>query len=115
MTSEKRISQRIDTAFFVKCMPLPEESEKKCFYTIIKDLSSGGIQILSEDSLPLGKNLKIDINLIHENAQACAEVVWNYKIPAAERYCIGLKFLDICENSKRKLGEVINTICFSEE
>jgi len=115
MLSEKRETQRIDTAFFVKCMPLPEGKEKKCFYTVIKDLCFGGIQILTEDPLPLGKNLKIDINLIHENAQAFAEVVWQYKVPAAERYCVGLKFLDICENSKQKLGEVINTICFCEE
>ncbi|MCU0821658.1 MAG: PilZ domain-containing protein [Spirochaetes bacterium] len=115
MNTEKRETQRIDTAFFVKCMPLPEEKEKKCFFTVIKDLSSGGIQILTENSLPLGKNLKIDINLIHENAQACAQVVWQYKEPEAERYCVGLKFLDICDNSKRKLGEVINTICFYEE
>ena len=115
MKCEKRETQRIDTAFFVKCIPLPEEKENKCFYTVIKDLSSGGIQILTEDSLPLGKNLKIDINLIHENAHAFAEVVWQYKIPAGERYCVGLKFLDICENSKRKLGEVINTICYCED
>lgn len=111
--TEKRIDQRIDTALFVKCLPLPEE--KNCFYTVIKDMSSGGIQILCENCPPLGKNMKIDIDLINDKAQACAQVVWHSKMEPAERYCVGLKFLDVCENSKRKLGEVINTVCFSEE
>ena len=110
--NDKRIEPRIDTALFVKCMLLPEE--KNCFYTVIKDLSTGGIQILCEDFLPPGKNLKMDINLIQEKAEACAEVVWYYKVPTSERYCIGLKFLEVCEKSRRKLGEVINTICYSD-
>ncbi len=108
--NDKRIDPRIDTAFIVKCMDLKEK--KKSFYTVIKDLSTGGIKILCEDCLPLGKNFKININMIQENAEACAEVVWYYKVPTSERYCVGLKFFDVNDTNKRKLGNLINTIYY---
>ncbi len=111
--NEKRTDPRIDTAFIVKCMELSEK--KNSFYTVIKDLSSGGIKILCEEILPLGMNFKIDINLIQEKAEACAEVVWYYKIPASERYCVGLKFRDVNEHNRRKLGDLIDTIYYSAE
>ena len=106
--NEKRIEPRIDTAFIVKCMILPDK--KNTFYTVIRDLSQCGVKILSENFLPLGRNLHLDINLIKEKAEAKAQVVWYSKMQSSEKYCIGLKFLEVNSSSKRKLGDLINTI-----
>lgn len=108
---EKRLEPRICTAFTAKCTELPEK--KNIFYTAIRDLSPGGIQILCDREFPCGTNFSININLIHKNAEARVQVAWNDKKPNSDLYFIGLKFLEVKKNSKCKIEDFIDTIFFN--
>ncbi len=105
---EKRLEPRICTAFTAKCIELPEK--KNSFYTAICDLSPGGIQIFCDRSFPCGTNFNININLIHESIEARAQVAWNDKKPNSDKFCTGLKFLEVNRKSKNKIENFIDTI-----
>lgn len=105
---EKRVEPRICTAFTCKCTQLPEKNN--IFYSAIRDLSVGGIQILCEEEIPCGTNFAININLINETAEAQAQVAWNDKKPNSNGYYIGLKFLEVKDNNKCKIDDFIDTI-----
>jgi c-di-GMP-binding flagellar brake protein YcgR len=105
---EKRLEPRICTAFTVRCTELPDK--KNIFYSAIRDLSPGGIQILCEKELPCGMYYNVDINLIHESAEAKAQVAWNGKMPNSDKYYVGLKFLEIKDHNMCKIEDFIDTI-----
>ncbi|MDY6933753.1 MAG: PilZ domain-containing protein [Spirochaetota bacterium] len=106
---DRRIEPRIDTAFIVKCKVLPKRD--KTFFTVINNLSTGGIKIFCDKSLPLGKNVDVNINLLQETAEAKAQVVWcSKKKNYSGRYLVGLKFLEVNETNMHKLGNFINVI-----
>lgn len=105
---EKRTEPRICTAFTARCVELP--AMKNVFYTAIKNISPGGMQILCDEHLPVGVDINIMINMIHESAEARAKVAWLDKIPGTDRYCIGLKFMDLTGKNKEKLDDFIDTI-----
>ena len=55
--NDKRIEFRICTAFTARCSELPDMNNS--FYTAIKDISTGGLQIICEKKLPAGKIFNI--------------------------------------------------------
>jgi hypothetical protein len=105
---EKRLEPRICTAFTAKCVELPER--KNSFYTAICDLSPGGIQIFCDKPLPCGTNFNININLIHESIEARVQVAWNDKKANSDKFCAGLKFLEVNRKCKNKIENFIDTI-----
>ena len=106
--NEKRNEARIGTAFIVKCTVLPDENQS--FYTVCNDLNSLGLKIFSENFLPLGKILKLDINLLTSTAEAKAKVVWHNNMKSMRRYDIGLKYLELNDTNRAKLVNFINTV-----
>lgn len=108
---EKRAEHRIATAFTAKCTELPEKNN--IFYTAIRDLSPGGIQIFCDREFPCGTNFSININLIHESVEARVQVAWNDKKPNSDKYCTGLKFLEFNKKCKCKIDNFIDAIYFN--
>ncbi|MFH0976596.1 MAG: PilZ domain-containing protein [Spirochaetota bacterium] len=105
---EKRTQPRICTAFTAKCTELPEQ--KNIFYTAIKDLSPGGLQIFCSKKIPRGTSFYININLINECAETKAQVAWNDKKPNSDLYCVGLKFLEVNRKNKHKIDNFFDAI-----
>lgn len=105
---EKRMEPRICTAFTAKCIELPKKNN--IFYTAIRDLSPGGIQIFCDREFPCGTNFNININLIHESVEARVQVAWNDKKPNSDKFCTGLKFLGVNRKCKNKIENFIDTI-----
>ncbi len=105
---EKRREPRVCAAFISQCVDLTKKNNS--YYIAIKDLSYNGIQILSDKKMPVGRNYKLNINLINEKAEAIVQVAWLERIPQSGRYCAGLKFMDIKAKSKRILENYINII-----
>jgi hypothetical protein len=105
---EKRVEPRICTAFTAKCTELP--GKKNIFYTAIRDLSPGGIQIFCDREFPCGTSFNININLIHESIDARVQVAWNDKKPNSDKFCTGLKFLEVNRKCKSKIENFIDTI-----
>ncbi len=108
---EKRGETRIGTAFIAKCADLTETDETS--YIAINNLSYHGMQVLCDKKLPLGRNFKMDIDLIYGRIDAVVHVTWQNKIPHKKRYRVGLKFLEINRESERAIRNYIDTINFN--
>lgn len=106
--TDKRQEPRFGVSFPVECVMLP--NRKKIFYTVSKDLSSSGVKILHEDFLKQGNDIKVNINLIEEMAEVKAKVVWCSKAAHADRYYVGLKFMEVSPRHKQALKHFINKL-----
>ncbi|MDD5195114.1 MAG: PilZ domain-containing protein [Candidatus Omnitrophica bacterium] len=105
--NERRNSFRAGVSFPVECNLLPQ---RNYFYTVSKDLSVSGIRIVSNDFLSCGNCLKLNINLIDKVVDLKAQVVWCSKERVADRYVAGLKFMEISENNKGELSQLLKKI-----
>jgi len=97
---DKRKEPRTSISFPVACDFLPQRSY---FYTVCKDLSNGGIRLITNSFIPRGHLLKINLNLIDKVIDLKAKVMWCNKQRYADRYYTGLKFTDINNINKTYL------------
>ena len=105
--SDKRKFPRVGVSFPVECKPLPT---RNYFYTVSKDISLGGVKIVSNRFLPKDDLVKVNINLIDSILDLKAKVAWCNKERSAERYSTGLQFVETTESSKKKLFQFLNRI-----
>ncbi len=105
--SDKRNFPRVDVSFPVECKPLPE---RNYFYTVSKNLSLGGVRIISNRFLPKDNLLKVNINLIDSVLGLKAKVAWCNQDRLSERFSTGLEFVDASESSKKKLFTFLNRV-----
>ena len=102
----KREEPRAKVSFPVACDVLPQRSY---FYTVCKDLSNSGIRLITNDFMPQGNSLKINLNLIDKVVNMRAKVMWCNKERYADRYYAGLKFIDIDEENRAYLGNFLSS------
>ena len=105
---ERRKYPRLDVSFPVECNVL---TQKIYFYTISKDLSLGGIKILSNEFIPKDHFMKLRINLIDEIVSLKARVAWCNQKRISERYLIGLEFIEMNERIQRDVFKFLNKVC----
>jgi len=105
--NEKRKFPRVGVSFPVECKLSPT---KNYFYTVSKDLSLGGVKIVSDYFLPKDDTVKVNINLIDSMLNLRAKVAWCNKERLSERYSTGLEFVETTESSKKKLFRFLNRI-----
>lgn len=104
---ERRKYPRISISFPVECNLLPASSY---FYTVCKDLSLGGLKILSEKFIPKDKLLKINIDLIDRVVNTKARVAWCNHTPASERYTAGLDFVEIGKQDQGAISQFLSEV-----
>ncbi|MBD3246644.1 MAG: hypothetical protein GF333_06485 [Candidatus Omnitrophica bacterium] len=104
---EKRSFPRVNVSFPLECRPLPD---RKYFYTVSKDLSSGGVRIVSNKFMPKDHPVKVDINLIDRVVSVKARVAWCNKDRFGDRYHAGLQFVDMNENRAKDLSCFLNKV-----
>ncbi|UCD15590.1 MAG: PilZ domain-containing protein [Candidatus Omnitrophota bacterium] len=105
--SERRSFPRVNVSFPVECNPL---SQKSYFYTVSKDLSIGGVKILTNEFLSKDDNVKVKINLIDKVVGVKAKVIWCNKERISERYSAGLKFTEMNDLNKGALTQFLSKI-----
>jgi len=104
---ERRKEPRATISFPVACDFLPHRTY---FYTVCKDLSSGGIKIISGDFIPHGDFLKINLNLIDKAIDLKAKVMWCNKERHCDRYYAGLMFTEVTEHDKINISQFITSL-----
>lgn len=105
--AEKRKYPRINVSFPVECSVLPQ---RKYFYTVSRDLSLGGVKILSNIFLPKNDSFKLTINLIDKTLDVKAKVAWCNSERMIDRYSAGLEFIEINQTSHRGLSSFLDKI-----
>jgi len=103
---DKRKEPRTPISFPVACDFLPQQSY---FYTVCKDLSSCGIRLITNDFIPRGRLLKINLNLIDKVIDLKAKVMWCNKQRYSDRYYTGLEFADVDKTNQAYLKGFLAT------
>ncbi|MGD9346817.1 MAG: PilZ domain-containing protein [Candidatus Aminicenantes bacterium] len=110
--SEKRKEKRIKDEIKVAIKLLPEEKyqhEKNVVYALTKDISSGGVKIVTDKMLPIDTLLKIELTLakIRKLVEATARVRWVSRLYDDDVFEMGLEFVDTPAESVMLLLEYI--------
>ena len=104
---DRRKYPRVDISFPVECDTLPRGSY---FYTVSKDLSLGGVKIITNKFLPKNEPLKVTINLIEKIVSLKARVVWCNEARASDTYLAGLEFIGENRTSQNEIIRFLNKI-----
>lgn len=106
---ERRTDRRIGVSFPLKCIVLVQKIG--FFYTVSRDLSFGGIKIISSRFLPLGTSMKVDINFVHMLSQGEVIVRWCSRQHYTDNYSLGLEFSAV---SRKRAKMAIRTVLSSK-
>ena len=98
---------RFGVSFPVECKAL---SSQLYFYTVSKNLSLGGLRIISKDFLSKDSMIKVNVNLIDKVLNIKAKIAWCNNGRASERYISGIELFEMNQVSKIELFELINSI-----
>jgi c-di-GMP-binding flagellar brake protein YcgR len=104
----RRGHDRVKISFPVECS-LP--TARQYFYTVSKDLSQGGVKIFSDNFIPRGNNIKVNINLIDCVLSFNSKVAWCNKERVSDRYVTGLQFVDTNKTAEADLSRFLNRVC----
>ena len=103
----KRKHPRIKISFPVRCERL--ESHRS-FYTVFKDISRGGIKLISEEFIGINKAVKFEINLINELIRGKGRIAWCNPQAYSERYMVGVEFTEMDTRTQKNLAAFISNI-----
>ncbi|MBN3040859.1 MAG: PilZ domain-containing protein [Candidatus Omnitrophica bacterium] len=104
---EKRAHTRTNISFPVECSFLPQ---RNYFYTVTRDLGRGGLQIITNKFIAKDNIIKVNINLIDKIITTKAKVAWCNKTRASERYCAGLRFVEMSKPSQKQIGNFLDKL-----
>jgi len=107
---EKRREKRLDEENKVVLHVTSEDGqEKQSFYSFSRDISVGGLRIMTDSPLPVKTKLKIEIALSESKKliSGLAEVRWVKSLFEDEVYEMGLEFIELDSQSKVFLLEHI--------
>jgi len=79
------------------------------FATLTKDLSTGGFKVTVDNFMSCFSNFIADLNLsTQKNIRTISKVAWIRKMPYADRYEAGLKFVFIDDSDKTAIEHYVN-------
>jgi len=104
---EKRKHRRVRISFPVRCETL---QSRKPFYTVFKDISKGGLKIITEEFIGVNNLIKFEINLIDTLIRGKGRIAWCNSQPYSERYWAGIEFTDIDALAEKKLSNFLSNI-----
>ena len=104
MADERRKGSRVNISFPIGCTTL---TSHKYFYTVCKDISSSGLRIITDNFLPQGNSIKVNLDLISQVVSVKAKVMWCNKERYSDRYYAGLLFTETNARAKEHLSQFI--------
>ena len=110
--SEKRKEKRIEEEIKVAIKLLPEDKyqhDKNVVHALTKDISSGGVKIVTDKLLPVDTLIRIELTLakIRKLVEATAKVRWVNRLYDDDVFEMGLEFVDTPAKSVMLLLEYI--------
>ncbi|MDP2924563.1 MAG: PilZ domain-containing protein [Candidatus Omnitrophota bacterium] len=114
---EKRAHERAECYCLVKYRPLYQKGVYTETITSVKNISGGGLLLKLKEPHLLGARLEIKINLPMPDDSAIttiAEVVRPAVSKKSKGYWVGVKFIDIKEEDRKRIADFIKLIKNSE-
>ncbi|MGB9765439.1 MAG: PilZ domain-containing protein [Candidatus Saccharicenans sp.] len=103
LSIEKRREKRLDEENKVIIQIISENDElKESFYSFSRDVSVGGIRVMTDSPLPVKTRVKLEIALSDSKklVSGIAEVRWVKSLFDDEIFEMGLEFVDLEPQSK---------------
>lgn len=97
-----RVDNVIETDFIVSHNLVKEQKQ-----ALTKNISVGGLAFTSVVNLPIETEIQITLPAIKE-ASFLGKIVWKYQKPYFDKWCYGVKFLEVAEYQKNLLAKYIN-------
>ncbi len=107
MESEKREHLRLKISFPVGCRMV---DEKKPFYTVFKDISCGGIKLITDNFMKKSAKVRIEINLIDQVVKGLGEIRWCKQRAYSDTFLAGIKFIDLQPQGESILNNFLSQI-----
>ena len=109
MGEERRTTARIRT---YRPLRLQRSQAPGIVETLTKDLAPGGLRCLSSTLVPVATEVDVELVLSRgeEPVIARGRAVWFRMIPESEQFDIGIEFLDLDPQSKRRLSVYIDRL-----
>ncbi len=106
MDAERRRTTRMQAYLPVR---LSTGSHQPVIETLTKDISPEGLRCLSSTAFPVSSELNVEIVLAagQESVALRGRTAWFRTIPLAEQFDVGLKFVDVSPQTKRRLSSYI--------
>jgi uncharacterized protein (TIGR02266 family) len=110
--SEKRKEKRVEEEIKVAIKLLPEDKykhDKNVVHALTKDISSGGVKIVTDKLLPVDTMMKLELTLakIRKLVEVTAKVRWVNRLYDDDVFEMGLEFVDTPAKSVMLLLEYI--------
>lgn len=104
MGEERRQAPRIP--LYLPIQFRQRSGELQVIETLIKDLSVGGLRCVSPAALPPAVEVSVELPLVagEEPLTAGGRVVWVQPIPQSEQFELGIAFLSLAPETKRRLS-----------
>lgn len=109
MGEERRANPRVRTYRPVR---LTQQADGRVVETLAKDLSLGGVRFLSTTLFPVSTELNLELILSNGESpmNLQAKTAWFNTIPQSEQFHVGVMFLSISEQDKRRLSAYIDRL-----
>ena len=109
MERERRHTPRMRAYLPVR---LSGRSQPRIIETLTKDLSTTGCRFLSPTAFPGASELNVEIILAagHESVALRGRTAWFRIIPLGDQFDVGLTFVDISDNTKRRLSSYLDRL-----
>ena len=109
MGEERRANPRVRAYRPVR---LTQRADGRVVETLAKDLSLAGMRFLSTTLFPVSTELNLELILSNGESpmNLHAKTAWFNTIPQSEQFDIGVMFMDIPEQDKRRLSAYINRL-----
>ncbi len=109
MAEERRSTPRFRAYRPVR---LHGSSSPQVVETLTKDLAIGGLRFLSPTLFPVSTELSLELVLStgDEPLTTRGRTLWFHTIPQSEQFDIGISFLDMTPQSKRRLSAYLDRL-----
>ena len=87
----------------------PAKSEKPS-YSVLNDISLGGLNLTSEESLSKAESIKITVYLADNTIDCQGKVVWQDLLPDVEIYHMGIQFMHMDSPTRKTLSNFLQNL-----
>ena len=91
---------------------IAKSREPKIVETLTKDVSEGGVRCVSSELFPVSSDLGVEMTLFkgEESLSVKGKAVWFRMIPHSDQFDLGISFLDMSPQDKRRLSVYIERL-----
>jgi c-di-GMP-binding flagellar brake protein YcgR len=103
----KRKHERVRISFPVRCEKI---TSKDYFYTVFKDISQGGIKVISDEFIKTDKPIRFEINFVNQLIKGKGRIAWCTPETYSERYLAGIEFTEVNKKDHQTLSNFLANI-----